>query len=110
MLLLSEKKLLLVKVRDHRTAHNLTVPIIRPGIHGTVNTVMIPIESKDIKAALLAIELKKDYKTKENGIFHAVQNVSFLVKFSIQTLNNLTVTHLYYIGYICGIYRVLILN
>ena len=75
-----------------------TIPLIRPGIHGPVNTVMIPIESKDIKAALLAIELKKDYKTKENGIFHAVQNVSFLVKFSFQPFYNLTVNHLYYIG------------
>ena len=58
--------------------------IIRPGIHFGVNIVKIPVDSKDIKAALLAIELKKDYKTKENGIFHAVQNVSFLVKFSIE--------------------------
>ena len=86
MLLLSVKKLLLVKVRDHRTAHRL-------GPDHTVNSsrdsrtnkhCYDPIESKDIKAALLAIELKKDYKTKENGIFHAVQNVSFLVKFSIE--------------------------
>ena len=58
--------------------------MIRQGL-SDVNIVKIPADSKDIKAALLAIELKKDYKTKENGIFHAVQNVSFLVKFSIET-------------------------
>ena len=63
-----------------------------------MNIVKIPVDSKDIKAALLAIELKKDYKTKENGIFHAVQNVSFIVKFSIETYDtNHHDTRLYYL-------------
>ena len=86
MLLLPEKKFLLVKVRDHTTAHRLgrNNNLPRDSRSG-VNTTKISVESKYIKAALLAIELKKDYKTKENGIFHAVQDVSFLVKFSIET-------------------------
>lgn len=89
MLLLSVKKLLLVKVRDHRTVHRLGPDNTGNLFMDSRSSLKIPTESKDIKAALLAIELKKDYKTKENGIFHAVQNVSFLVKFSIQTLHNL---------------------
>ena len=85
MLLLSVKKLPLVKVRDHRTAHRLDPDHTVNSSRDSRSSLKIPTESKDIKAALLAIELKKDYKTKENGIFHAVQNVSFLVKFSIET-------------------------
>ena len=88
MLLLPEKKLLLVKVRDHTTAHRLGQNHnLSRDSRSSDDTVKISVESKDIRAALLAIELKKDYKTKENGIFHAVQDVSFLVKFSIETYN-----------------------
>ena len=86
MLLQSEKRLLVHrgKVRDHRIAHSRgpNHNSSRDSLSDAI--VKIPVDSNDIKAALLAIELKKDYKTKENGIFHAVQNVSFLVKFSIE--------------------------